>query len=223
MPSLVNLKTLSKNLLNLRFCPCYEFQFQPRPNRLNFFRQRRRDRPAPLHVFPDVLRLREPGLRPADSPQDAKLEAQIQILPLVSSVCNVHCQQESKTGSRRSWQRQKEGGLSWGAGEGCGGRGPKEEEEEGQQKERKEKFNQSQSWKRGWRGWVGGNIIKVFSADPPPTAPSFPSSFQALSYFYFSWVAPPRFRPPRAQNGRPILQKEKGRGDCAKGGTEGCI
>ncbi len=206
----------------MRFYPCYEFQFQPRPNRLNFFRQRRRDRPAPLHVFPDVLRLREPGLRPADSPQDAKLEAQIQILPLVSSVCNVHCQQESKTGSQRSWQRQKEGGLSWGAGEGCGGRGPKEEEEEGQQKERKEKFNQSQSWKWGWRGWVGGNIIKVFSADPlqrPPLSP--PLSSPQLLLFLMGGPSP--LSPPRAQNGRPILQKEKGRGDCAKGGTEGCI
>ena len=50
----------------------------------SFSRQRRRDRSPALHVLPDVLRLRQPRLRPADPPQDAQLEAEVQVLPLVS-------------------------------------------------------------------------------------------------------------------------------------------
>lgn len=67
--------------------PFYLPQWPPPPRSLKLFtllfRQRRRDRPPPLHVLPHVLRLRKPRLRPADPAQDAKLEAKIQILPLV--------------------------------------------------------------------------------------------------------------------------------------------
>ena len=48
------------------------------------FRKRRRDRAPAIHVLPDVLRVRQPGVRPPDSAQDAQLEAALQVLPLVS-------------------------------------------------------------------------------------------------------------------------------------------
>ena len=56
------------------------------------FRERRRDRAPAIHVLPDVLRLRQPRLRPPDSAQDAKLEAPLQILPLVSERGQNSCQ-----------------------------------------------------------------------------------------------------------------------------------
>ena len=55
-------------------------------------RKRRRDRAPAIHVLPHVLRLRQPRLRPPDSAQDAKLEATLQILPLVSDTGQNSCQ-----------------------------------------------------------------------------------------------------------------------------------
>ena len=50
----------------------------------HLFRKCGRNRTFALHVLPDVLRFCEPRLRITNPPKNTKLEASIQILPLVS-------------------------------------------------------------------------------------------------------------------------------------------